>query len=66
MTDILLFIITSQMNRKTLSICLQEKSNKLVRNTNIYILLKEREIKINDSQGRAYEPDFLLFAKQKK
>jgi type III restriction enzyme len=32
---------------------------------NIYIIRNEREIKIHDSQGRTFEPDFLLFAKQK-
>jgi len=32
---------------------------------NIYIIRNEREIKIYDSQGKAFEPDFLLFAKQK-
>lgn len=32
---------------------------------NIYIIRNEREIKVYDSQGRAFEPDFLLFAKQK-
>jgi type III restriction enzyme len=33
---------------------------------NIYIIRNERVIKIYDSQGRTFEPDFLLFAKQKK
>ena len=32
---------------------------------NIYIIRNERVIKIHDSQGRTFEPDFLLFAKQK-
>jgi len=34
--------------------------------TNIYLIRNEREIKIIDSLGRAFEPDFILFAKQKK
>ena len=33
---------------------------------NIYILRNEREIKIIDKQGRAFEPDFLLFCKEKQ
>lgn len=32
---------------------------------NIYLLRNEREIKIFDKQGRAFEPDFLLFCKQR-
>jgi type III restriction enzyme len=32
---------------------------------NIYIIRNEREIKIHDLQGRTFEPDFLLFTKQK-
>jgi type III restriction enzyme len=31
----------------------------------IYLIRNEREIKIYDKQGRAFEPDFILFAKQK-
>ena len=31
----------------------------------LFIIRNEREIKIHDSQGRTFEPDFLLFAKQK-
>lgn len=31
---------------------------------NIYLIRNEREIKIYDQQGRAFEPDFLLFCKQ--
>ncbi len=31
----------------------------------IYLIRNEREIKIIDKQGRAFEPDFLLFCKQK-
>jgi len=34
--------------------------------TNIYIIRNEREIKIIDELGRAFEPDFVLFCKQKK
>ncbi|SHM16803.1 DEAD/DEAH box helicase family protein [Flavobacterium xanthum] len=33
---------------------------------NIYLIRNEREIKIIDKQGRAFEPDFILFCKQKK
>ncbi|MFA5012134.1 MAG: DEAD/DEAH box helicase family protein [Ignavibacteria bacterium] len=33
---------------------------------NIYLIRNERELKIFDKLGRAFEPDFLLFAKQKK
>ncbi|MFT5634275.1 MAG: type III restriction enzyme [Rubritalea sp.] len=33
---------------------------------NIYLLRNEREIKIYDKLGRAFEPDFLLFCKQRK
>jgi type III restriction enzyme len=33
---------------------------------NIYLIRNEREMKIFDNIGRAFEPDFLLFAKQKK
>ncbi len=33
---------------------------------NIYLIRNEREIKIIDKLGRAFEPDFLLFCKQKK
>jgi type III restriction enzyme len=33
--------------------------------TNIYLIRNEREIKIIDSLGRAFEPDFVLFCKQK-
>ena len=33
---------------------------------NIYIIRNERELKIFDEKGRAFEPDFLLFAKRKK
>lgn len=33
---------------------------------NIYLIRNEREIKIFDSLGRAFEPDFLLFCKQLK
>jgi type III restriction enzyme len=33
--------------------------------TNIYLIRNEREIKIVDKLGRAFEPDFLLFCKQK-
>jgi type III restriction enzyme len=32
---------------------------------NIYLIRNERELKIYDKLGRAFEPDFLLFAKQK-
>ncbi len=32
---------------------------------NIYLIRNEREIKIIDKLGRAFEPDFLLFCKQK-
>ncbi len=32
---------------------------------NIYLIRNEREVKIYDKLGRAFEPDFLLFAKQK-
>ncbi|WP_298553580.1 DEAD/DEAH box helicase family protein [uncultured Algibacter sp.] len=31
----------------------------------IYLIRNEREIKIIDKQGRAFEPDFVLFCKQK-
>lgn len=31
---------------------------------NIYLIRNERELKIYDSLGRAFEPDFLLFCKQ--
>lgn len=31
----------------------------------IYLIRNEREIKIIDNQGRAFEPDFLLFCRQK-
>lgn len=33
---------------------------------NIYLIRNEREIKIIDNLGRAFEPDFILFCKQKK
>ena len=33
---------------------------------NIYLIRNEREIKIFDNQGRAFEPDFILFCKQKE
>jgi len=33
--------------------------------TNIYLLRNERELKIFDKLGRAFEPDFILFCKQK-
>jgi len=33
---------------------------------NIYLIRNEREIKIFDKLGRAFEPDFILFCKQKK
>lgn len=33
---------------------------------NIYLFRNEREIKIFDKLGRAFEPDFILFCKQKK
>lgn len=33
---------------------------------NIYLVRNEREIKIIDKLGRAFEPDFILFCKQKK
>lgn len=33
--------------------------------TNIYLIRNERELKIYDKSGRAFEPDFLLFCKQK-
>jgi type III restriction enzyme len=32
----------------------------------IYLIRNEREIKIIDKLGRAFEPDFILFCKQKK
>lgn len=32
---------------------------------NIFLIRNEREIKIYDDQGRAFEPDFVLFCKQK-
>ena len=32
---------------------------------NIYLIRNEREIKIIDKLGRAFEPDFVLFCKQK-
>lgn len=32
---------------------------------NIYLIRNEREIKIYDNLGRAFEPDFLLFCKQR-
>lgn len=32
---------------------------------NIYLIRNERELKIYDKSGRAFEPDFLLFCKQK-
>jgi type III restriction enzyme len=31
---------------------------------NIYLIRNEREVKIFDKRGRAFEPDFLLFCKQ--
>lgn len=34
--------------------------------TNIYLIRNEREIKIIDKLGRAFEPDFVLFCRQKK
>jgi len=33
---------------------------------NIYLIRNEREIKIIDKLGRAFEPDYVLFGKQKK
>ena len=33
---------------------------------NIYLIRNEREIKIFDKLGRAFEPDFLLFCKQRE
>jgi len=39
---------------------LQEKFN------DIYLIRNEREIKIFDKLGRAFEPDFILFCKQKE
>lgn len=33
---------------------------------NIYLIRNERVIKIFDKQGRAFEPDFILFCKQKE
>ncbi|NJW53563.1 DEAD/DEAH box helicase family protein [Salinimicrobium oceani] len=33
---------------------------------NIYLIRNERELKIFDQQGRAFEPDFLLFCKQRE
>lgn len=33
---------------------------------NIYLIRNERELKIFDKQGRAFEPDFLLFCKQRE
>jgi type III restriction enzyme len=33
---------------------------------NIYLIRNERELKIYDKLGRAFEPDFLLFCKQQK
>ena len=33
---------------------------------NIYLIRNEREVKIIDKLGRAFEPDFILFCKQKK
>jgi type III restriction enzyme len=32
---------------------------------NIYLIRNERALKIHDEKGRAFEPDFLLFCKQK-
>src|SRR5690554_2193041 len=32
---------------------------------NIYLIRNERELKIYDKKGRAFEPDFLLFCKQR-
>ena len=32
----------------------------------IYLIRNEREVKIFDKRGRAFEPDFLLFCKQKE
>ncbi|OXA77388.1 hypothetical protein B0A58_05770 [Flavobacterium branchiophilum NBRC 15030 = ATCC 35035] len=32
---------------------------------NIYLIRNERELKIIDKNGRAFEPDFILFCKQK-
>jgi type III restriction enzyme len=32
---------------------------------NIYLIRNERELKIIDKKGRAFEPDFILFCKQK-
>jgi len=33
---------------------------------NIYLIRNERELKIYDKLGRAFEPDFILFCKQKE
>ncbi len=33
---------------------------------NIYLIRNERDLKIIDKFGRAFEPDFILFCKQKK
>lgn len=33
---------------------------------NIYLIRNEREVKVIDKLGRAFEPDFILFCKQKK
>ena len=33
--------------------------------TNIYLIRNERELKIIDKLGRAFEPDFILFCKEK-
>ena len=32
---------------------------------NIYLIRNERELKIIDKNGRAFEPDFILFCKEK-
>lgn len=47
------------MKRLAISVGLNQKFE------NIFLIRNEREVKIFDKLGRAFEPDFILFCKQK-
>lgn len=58
--------ITEQMKKKKFVEMFARRFENLEQNfEDIYLIRNERELKIYDKLGRAFEPDFVLFCKQK-
>ena len=55
-------ILKSQLGKRSITKFPQFKE----KYDDIYLIRNERSVKIYDPEGRAFEPDFLLFVKQKE